>query len=156
SAVCEVEVDPRDRPRRGCPVHIDRRLRPGGEPDADPWAEPWRYRARDRPGAMGGMYLRPAVRPARKCRCCLDLERRLSFLRARSRDHSRKITIPSMEIRQPTTTPSLDAIKFQITQNVVQNMVKWIDTNLTSCPEFAEFQRKRLEYTIFGAPDEGL
>ena len=35
-AVCEVEVDPETGRGRGRPVYVDRRLRPGGEPDADP------------------------------------------------------------------------------------------------------------------------
>ena len=61
-AVCEVEIDPGDRDRRGCRLHLDRRLRPGGEPDADPRPEPRRHRARHRPGAVGGVPLRPRHR----------------------------------------------------------------------------------------------
>ena len=64
SAVCEVEVDPENRARRGRPLCVDRRLRPRREPVADPRPEPWRHRAGDRPGTLGAMCLRLAVRPA--------------------------------------------------------------------------------------------
>ena len=48
---------PGDRLGRGRRLRLDRRLRPGGKPDADPRPEPWRHRARYRTGAVGGMLL---------------------------------------------------------------------------------------------------
>jgi hypothetical protein len=61
-----------------------------------------------------------------------------------------------IEVEQPTPTSSLHAIKFPNTQDLRQNIVKWINANLTSSPEFGEFQRKRLEYTVYDDPHEGL
>jgi hypothetical protein len=61
-----------------------------------------------------------------------------------------------IEVKQPTLPSSLHAIKFPNTRELHQNIVKWINLNLTSSPEFAEFQRKRLEYTVYDDPHEGL
>jgi hypothetical protein len=58
---------PRDRVRRGRSVHIDRRMRPRGEPAADPRPEPWRHRAGDRPGAPGGVRVRRTIRCRTRC-----------------------------------------------------------------------------------------
>jgi hypothetical protein len=63
--------------------------------------------------------------------------------------------MPATEVKQSTVAPS-HGIKFPHTQKLSDNIVKWIDVNLISSPEFAEFQRKRLEYTIFDYPHEGL
>jgi hypothetical protein len=64
--------------------------------------------------------------------------------------------VSTIKVEQPTITPSLQEIKFPHTRELGQNIVKWIDTNLTSLPEFAEFQRKRFEYTVYEGPHEGL
>ena len=64
--------------------------------------------------------------------------------------------MPTIKVEQPTITPSLQEIKFPHTREVCQKIVQWIDANLTSLPEFAEFQRKRFEYTVCDGPHEGL
>jgi hypothetical protein len=63
--------------------------------------------------------------------------------------------MPATEVKQSTAAPS-HGIKFPYTQKLSSSIVKWIDVNLTSSPEFAQFQRKRLEYTMFDPPHEGL
>jgi hypothetical protein len=59
-------------------------------------------------------------------------------------------------IKTKQSTLSSSSLKLPHTETLHRNIVKWIDKNLTASPEYAQFQRKRLEYTIFDDPHEGL
>jgi len=62
------------------------------------------------------------------------------------------------KIKTEKSTPSSSSLglKFPNTETLDRNIVKWIDKHLIASPEYTRFQRKRLEYTIFDDPHDGL
>ena len=58
-----------------------------------------------------------------------------------------RFTVPQVAVKQHTTLSS-HGIEFPHTHQLGQNIVKWINANLTT-PEFQEFQRKRLKHTLY-------